>query len=283
MEAAKTIDDVAGRMTSSLTTDIQKCLAYTRYKHVLGLKRPQSYYLAFGNAWDRTSDAYFVERKQTGKQMRAAQVREIMDFALREEFKEAEPVSAADESRVEMMDQGVALAEKWADDLAQHLEPIAVQEAFKVDLGPSIPFKITGVVDLAATMPRLSPQPFFADAKTSKRKWTAKQAQDSLQAPIYTLSRKSLGIETDRFQFHVAVRKKNPEMQVLERRIEETDIRYAVGVMQSANRILRDVWQSGAWMPNRSHVMCSRKYCPYWRECEREYGGTVSGAQEIEV
>lgn len=284
-ESAKTIDDVAGRMTATLTSDVLKCLAAVRFKYVLGIKRPQSYYLAFGNAWDRTSDSYWIERKQTGRSMAPAHVAEIMDFALREEFGNAEPVSAADETRADMRDQGIALAQTWASDLGQHIEPIAVQEAFKADPGPSLPFHVTGVVDLVGKWLRkdMGDQPFFADAKTSKRRWTTKQAQDSLQPPIYLMAREHLGITTDLFQFHVGVRKKAPEMQVLSRRVDQSDLDLAMNVMKGANRILRDAWISGAWVPNRQHVMCSRKYCPYWRECEAQYGGTVSGAQEVEV
>lgn len=274
-------------MSATKTADGLKCMAMVRYRHVLGIKRPQSYYLAFGNAWDRTSDAFFIEKKQRGVSMPASQVKEVMEFALKDEFANAEPVSAADESRVEMVDQGVKLAATWQNDLAQYIEPIAVQEAFRVELGPSVPFRIAGILDLAAEAPALAartsifqPGPFFSDAKTSKRKWTTKQVQDSLQAPIYMLARKTLGLATNRFQFHVGVRKKEPEMQILERKIEATDIQHAVTVMELVNKQIRAAWQTGAWVPNRQHVMCSRKYCPYWRECERDYGGTVSGAQE---
>ena len=28
--------------------------------------------------------------------------------------------------------------------------------------------------------------------------------------------------------------------------------------------------------PHRSNPLCSRRYCSYWRECEREFGGRVA-------
>jgi hypothetical protein len=34
--------------------------------------------------------------------------------------------------------------------------------------------------------------------------------------------------------------------------------------------------QDGIYAPHRSGPMCSRRYCGYWRECEREFGGRVS-------
>ena len=33
--------------------------------------------------------------------------------------------------------------------------------------------------------------------------------------------------------------------------------------------------RGGFFQPNRSHFMCSKKYCAFWRACEREFGGRV--------
>jgi hypothetical protein len=36
--------------------------------------------------------------------------------------------------------------------------------------------------------------------------------------------------------------------------------------------------QSGLYFPNRHSLLCSRKHCAFWRQCEREFGGTVREA-----
>ena len=35
--------------------------------------------------------------------------------------------------------------------------------------------------------------------------------------------------------------------------------------------------RAGLFLPNRSSNLCSRKYCSFWRRCEREFGGKVAG------
>ena len=36
-----------------------------------------------------------------------------------------------------------------------------------------------------------------------------------------------------------------------------------------------DTIRAGVFNPNRSSYLCSRKYCSYWRACQREFGGKV--------
>jgi hypothetical protein len=48
--------------------------------------------------------------------------------------------------------------------------------------------------------------------------------------------------------------------------LEETERMYPL--VQQAIR-------TGLFLPNRSSYMCSRKYCTFWRVCQREFGGEV--------
>jgi hypothetical protein len=34
--------------------------------------------------------------------------------------------------------------------------------------------------------------------------------------------------------------------------------------------------RDGIYPPHRSSPLCSRRYCGYWRECEREFGDRVA-------
>ena len=38
---------------------------------------------------------------------------------------------------------------------------------------------------------------------------------------------------------------------------------------------VQDGMKSGLYLPHRASTLCSRRYCGYWRECEREFGGRV--------
>ena len=39
--------------------------------------------------------------------------------------------------------------------------------------------------------------------------------------------------------------------------------------------MVQDGMRIGLYIPNRAGFLCSRRYCGYWRRCEREFGGAV--------
>ena len=47
--------------------------------------------------------------------------------------------------------------------------------------------------------------------------------------------------------------------------------RYAETLYPMVQEAMRD----GIYPPRRGSQVCSRRYCGYWRECEREFGGRV--------
>jgi hypothetical protein len=48
--------------------------------------------------------------------------------------------------------------------------------------------------------------------------------------------------------------------------------RYAERLYPMVQEAMRD----GIYPPRRASPLCSRRYCGYWRECEREFGGHVA-------
>lgn len=50
------------------------------------------------------------------------------------------------------------------------------------------------------------------------------------------------------------------------------DRRFAETLYPMVKESIRD----GIYPPHRNSPMCSRRYCGYWRECEREFGGRVT-------
>lgn len=49
------------------------------------------------------------------------------------------------------------------------------------------------------------------------------------------------------------------------------DRRYAETIYPMVQESIRE----RVFLPRRSSNLCFRKYCGYWRSCEREFGGTV--------
>ena len=67
------------------------------------------------------------------------------------------------------------------------------------------------------------------------------------------------------------IKNKKPKIQQARWKPNKQDRQYVLGLMeQVANGVKKEVF-----IPNRSNMMCSKKFCAYWRECENKYGGKV--------
>ena len=53
--------------------------------------------------------------------------------------------------------------------------------------------------------------------------------------------------------------------------VAEHDRKYAETIYPMVQESVRD----GIFLPRRNSPLCSRRYCGFWRTCEREYGGVV--------
>ena len=67
------------------------------------------------------------------------------------------------------------------------------------------------------------------------------------------------------------IKNKSPKIQQVRWKPNNTDKKYTLGLIKNvANGI-----DNETYIPNRSHFMCSKKFCAYWKECEKNFGGKV--------
>ena len=66
---------------------------------------------------------------------------------------------------------------------------------------------------------------------------------------------------------------KKPELVQQEFTVEPSDVEQTQKLYPAVQQAIR----AGHFLPNRSSHLCSRKYCSFWRRCEQEFGGRVSG------
>jgi hypothetical protein len=249
-----------------------RCQQQWRYIYLDGIRRAPSIALAFGKAFDETANEVYGHKGLTGDTLPVQDVQSI--FAGYWD-KEAQHVSdwsddgeAAD--RGALLDSGVGIASKWRDEIAQHVQPIAIQERVEipaVDPRTGDAFTVLGFVDLIG---EANGQRFIADAKTSKRKWSPDQAIRSLQPAIY-----SQGTGLSAFQFHVGVRTKTPAVQNVTIDVTDTDRDFAIKRILIARRQITHAMKTGDFLPNRQSVLCTKRHCGFWEQCVKDNGGTV--------
>lgn len=160
----------------------------------------------------------------------------------------------------ELAELGALLVAVWLRDAAPGIEPAAIERPVHGEIGG---VSVRGFIDLLDTEGRV------IDTKTASKKPHGVQADYRLQVTTYAmLEPKASGAA------RLVTLTKTKTVACVEQSFEVTgaDRRYA----ESIYPLVQDGVRSGIYPPRRNSFLCSRKYCGYWRQCEREFGGEVS-------
>lgn len=239
-----------------------RCQAQWKYRYVDGLKSPPSAALAFGKAFDNMSNAVYSLKMVTGET-----ANDTADLFAAEWDKAKVQVELwEDEDPAKLLDQGTTLATLWRNDIAVTVQPVGVQ--VPANLIADDGTQIHGIVDTVAQVG--DNHKVVHELKTKAKSMSEADIQRSLQVPIYAEA-----VGTNQVQWDVAVKTKVPKTQVIQTTVTPRDVRGAVSQLVGARRQINASVQSGDFLPNRQNMMCSKRWCAYWEQCEKDHGGTV--------
>ena len=165
-----------------------------------------------------------------------------------------------DEEPAELKKLGETLTLKYLDEACPEIEPKAVE--FKVQ-GAINGVRVRGYIDL------LDAQGRVIDLKTAAR--TPSEISSDYRFQVATYRQLLGGIVTGEARVDTLVKTKTPKLVQIGCTIEQSDVDAVERLYPLVQRGIR----GGFFAPNRSHYLCSRKYCGFWRECERQFGGKV--------
>jgi len=254
-------------------------------RYIMGEKSPPTGALAFGQADDVTKNDVYDVKIETGVTETAASCMDRFAAKFDEVAEDVEDWKGEDKGK--LMDTGVQLIHAWRDECAVPTHPIATQMQFHVpvDYGQRS-FDFMGYVDFVQKLPD-SGANVITDNKTSGRRWGASKVKDSSQAVGYGVAAaedeelKKLRVNPNDVHFHVAVKSKTPQIQTPEsdpaliRTTDQTEREGFKRMLARAHINIAENIESGAWMPNRTNFLCSKRWCGYWRECQAEFGGEI--------
>lgn len=260
-----------------------KCEASWAFRYIEGLSRRPSGAMAAGSGFDTLANDYYLDRVSFGHRMPEEEVQDRFRDAFRHEAEEVDWGSekAGEQSRI--VDQGIAASALWRKTVAAYVEPKVIQPRIEVrvefgrahaepnarlDLSNGI--TLTGYGDVVGEVSG-RPGLTIIDHKFSGKSWSENDLLRETQPVIYSMA---LGIP--RFQFHVARRLKTPKMRILTRNLDAED---SIGILNRyaiTRRKIAASFETGDFLPNRKQILCSRKWCGFWRKCEVKYGGKVA-------
>jgi putative RecB family exonuclease len=232
-----------------------QCPARWYFRYVEGLPDVATGNLALGRAVHAAVGMYF-RGKRDGLAPALIDVVEVYDQAIAMELEQAE--LRDDENVEELQETGRRCLTAYLE-AAAAVEPKLIEEQVSGEIA-GIP--VRGILDL------MDVEGTVSDLKTASRKPAAITTDYRLQLTMYALVTPGA---SGRCRVDTVTKQKTPQVVPQSFVLGASERRYAETLLP----ILQDAMREGRYWPQRDHHLCSRKYCPYWRTCEREFGGTV--------
>lgn len=259
---------LADRLSPSRINMLQRCEAQFKFRYVREKILPPDSAFYFGLRYEDAVDFGYEEKIRTEDLPPLGDIQDkfVTEWDGRKDEAEWQPADDPDA----LKDTGTRLLSAWREK-ATKVEPKSVQKAVSAvqpDRYGKL-FELHGIVDLETRDGTL------VDNKTSKRSYDENGRKvlggmQGLQAITY-----SLVTGAPKFEWHVGVKLKAPKVQRIPVVITPDDHALARNIAKIARSKIQTMEQTGDFLPNRAHVMCTRRHCGYWQMCEKEYGGTV--------
>ena len=255
---AAAVDATLGELLSpSQVNTFLSCPAKWYFRYAIGLREPATGTLALGTAFHSVLASNFQQKIETRQDLPAQEVEESFGEAFAIAAEDAE--FREDEEPAALIETGRALVAKYMADAAPWIEPQAVELPVE---GVIAGVRVQGIVDVLDMDGRI------IDCKTAARRPAGITPDYHLQLTTYSMitpgASGSCRLDTVTKTKTVQLVQQSCEIGAEERRFAET-------LYPMAQEAMRD----GIYPPRRSSPVCSRRYCGYWRECEREFGGRV--------
>jgi hypothetical protein len=159
--------------------------------------------------------------------------------------------------------EGVGLVQTFMTEKAPSIQPAAVEisvgESDQARVGG---VRVRGVIDILDVNGRV------IDLKTAKRSPSKIDAAQMIQLATYAaVTPGAVGT----IRVDTMVRNKTPKVVSFTGKLSARDF----VAIERLYPLAQQGMKSGYAMPNRTSMLCSRRNCPYWRNCEREFGGVV--------
>ena len=246
-----------------------KCPKAFEYRYIDGLRTRPAAAMYQGTAYHGGLEENFKHKLDTGDDLPVEAVGEIAGDRFDNLCKLEAPKLDEDQQTGALKDQVIALAITYREEVAPSVQPKEVEVALSVE--------VAGAYPIACQLDLIDIDDIDIEHKTSRSKWSDDAANGSLQMTAYEyVRRKKLGRETPGGQFHIAVKKKVPEIQL----IEVVKTQEQLDGFEEVHRFVSAAIQRGDFPPRTDGWWCSQKWCGYWDRCP--YGARQAKQMQIE-
>ncbi len=260
LPSAKRSEVVSGSavvLSPSQVRSFMDCQMRWWFKYGLKVPDPATGNLSLGRAVHAALGGNFAQKVESHEDLPNSGVLALFREAWTKECDQTE--FRDEENPHELAATGEALITKYMDYLAPAIEPAAVEVSVDGEIGG---VQVRGWIDLMDIEGRV------IDIKTARHRPTSIEPMHKFQVATYA---HLLPGASGEGRIDTLVKTKTPQVISQDFQITTEELR-ALHILYPA---AQDAMRKQHYMPNRLSMMCSRRNCSYWRNCEREWGGEV--------
>lgn len=244
-------------LSPTQVTQFLHCPAKWYFRYFLGLEEVATTATALGKAFHEAIAQNFRHKIETHTDLPLAHGLEYFRSAL---GRHLETVAIERGTHpVEAMDLGCVMLEKYLCEAAPLIQPRVVETRVAGAIGG---VKVRGYVDLMDNDGRI------IDTKSALKQIPGISHDHRFQLTSYVMITPEA---SGACRLDTVTKGRTVKLAQKSFQVEAADRRYAETIYPMVQESIRD----GIFLPRRSGALCSRKYCGYWRSCEREFGGVV--------
>lgn len=248
-------------LSPSMANAFRKCPRQFYYKYVEELPTPSNYYLAFGSSFHRTLEENYYQKVQSEKDLPL----DLLTDFFAEDLESQDDVEWNGSTLSQAKDEGVTTIKTYQQKVASVTYPQLVEHAWTMKI-KNRPYNISGKIDLITT------GDLVKEAKSTGRRTSKAKDDHYFQTKTYTAAWKhQTGLPKVNAEIDYCLRGKD-EIITIPLEFPETSTAEVLAEFDDVAKWI----QREAWVPHRQgNFLCSRKYCQYFRECEKDCGGVV--------
>jgi CRISPR/Cas system-associated exonuclease Cas4 (RecB family) len=232
-----------------------KCPRQYMFRYMMGLRLPPKSALTIGRAVDNSFSHNMTQKIESKIDLPVDDVTDAFSTSF---DKEAVGTVWDGDDPGEQKDMGVRMARALHEKAAPSIQPVSVQESFRIETDAG--YALGGTFDV------VQEGHVVRDQKTSKGEYAADAVQTEIQPAVYSFAYEAKHGVQPEFAFDVVTKhKKEPRYQIVRGRVSQVQTEQlfeAITIMHA--QIQRGEFQyaaPGSWW-------CSKSWCGYWDQCK---------------
>lgn len=252
-----------GHLSVSQINMFLRCPQQYAFRYLHGLKVPPRSALTLGASFHKSTSVNYRQKYQSKVDLPLGDVLDTFSTVFDDMAKETEWQEG--ENSGEVKDSGIAALSKYQQAIAPQVQPVEVEQRFNMSF-KNRAWNFVGIVDL------LDEEGIVIETKTTSRTPAEAKVEHVLQITAYCTGHRARTKTKEKgARIDYAIAKKSPDVVSYPVNVEKSDIEYFLTLM---DRVAKGI-KNEIWIPNRMQMLCSRKWCGFFRECEKANGGRV--------